>query len=63
MEPLVVLKALVLVPMTLLPIMNPLSTAPVSYAATAGSLRLAKRLARRVQIAWTGWAELNGIAH
>lgn len=47
------LKALALVPVTLLPIINPLSTAPV-FAATVGSDRpLAKRLARQVAInAW-----------
>ena len=52
MEPLVVpfLKALVLVPVTLLPIINPLSTAPV-FAATVGTNQgLAKRLARQVAI-------------
>ena len=55
MEPLVVplLKSLALVPVTLLPIINPLSTAPV-FAATVGNDReLAKRLARQVAInAW-----------
>lgn len=47
------LKALALVPVTLLPIINPLATAPV-FAATVGSDRqLAKRLARQVAInAW-----------
>jgi len=47
------LKALALVPVTLLPIINPLSTAPV-FAATVGSDReLARRLARQVAInAW-----------
>ena len=44
------LKTLILVPMTLLPIINPLSTAPV-FAATVGRNRdLAKRLARQVAI-------------
>lgn len=44
------LKALLLVPIALLPIINPLGAAPV-FAATAGSARpLAKRLARRVAI-------------
>jgi len=43
-------KSLVLVPVTLLPIINPLSTAPV-FAATVGADRkLAKRLARQVAI-------------
>ncbi|RPH97717.1 MAG: NAAT family transporter [Lysobacterales bacterium] len=44
---------LLLVPVTLLPIINPLSTAPV-FAATVGSNRdMAKRLARQVAInAW-----------
>ncbi len=47
------LKALALVPVTLLPIINPLSTAPV-FAATVGSdAELARRLARQVAInAW-----------
>ena len=44
------LKSLALVPVTLLPIINPLSTAPV-FAATVGTDReLAKRLARQVAI-------------
>src|SRR5262245_22456843 len=44
------LQALVLVPVTLLPIINPLSTAPV-FAATVGSNPdLARRLARQVAI-------------
>lgn len=44
------LKGLLLVPIALLPIINPLGAAPV-FAATAGSNRsLAKRLARRVAI-------------
>jgi multiple antibiotic resistance protein len=47
------LKALALVPMTLLPIMNPLSTAPVFVATTGGSRSMSQRLARRVAInAW-----------
>lgn len=47
------LKGLVLVPVTLLPIINPLSTAPV-FAATVGTnLGIAGRLARQVAInAW-----------
>ena len=47
------LKALALVPMTLLPIINPLTAAPV-FAATAGHDRVVgKRLARQVAInAW-----------
>jgi multiple antibiotic resistance protein len=44
------LKALVVVPMTLLPIINPLSTAPV-FVATVGSDRvLAQRVARQIAI-------------
>jgi len=44
------LKALVLVPITLLPIINPLSTAPV-FVATVGADRvLGERLARQVAI-------------
>lgn len=47
---LAMLKGLLLVPVALLPIINPLGAAPV-FAATAGSNRnLAKRLARRVAI-------------
>jgi multiple antibiotic resistance protein len=47
------LKALILVPVTLLPIINPLSTAPV-FVATFGTNRaVAKRLAR--QIAVNSW--------
>lgn len=47
------IHGLLLVPVTLLPIINPLSTAPV-FAATVGSDRsLAKRLARQVAVnAW-----------
>lgn len=45
-----ILKALVLVPVTLLPIINPLSTAPI-FAATVGTdQRLGTRLARQVAI-------------
>lgn len=44
------LRALVLVPVTLLPIINPLSSAPV-FVATVGSNRgIARRLARQVAI-------------
>ena len=55
MESLVVpmLKSLVLVPVTLLPIINPLSTAPVFVATVGGSPVLAATLARQVAInAW-----------
>ena len=47
------LHGLLLVPVSLLPIINPLSTAPV-FAATVGANRdLAKKLARQVAInAW-----------
>jgi multiple antibiotic resistance protein len=44
------LKALVLVPVTLLPIINPLSTAPVFAATTGGDRRVSKRLARQVAV-------------
>lgn len=44
------LKALVLVPVTLLPIINPLSTAPVFIATVGADQQLAKRLARQVAI-------------
>ncbi len=52
MESLVVpfLKALILVPVTLLPIINPLSTAPVFIAAVGANRSIAKRLARQVAI-------------
>ena len=55
MDPLInwFVHGLMLVPVTLLPIINPLSTAPV-FAATIGPNRdMAKRLARSVAInAW-----------
>jgi multiple antibiotic resistance protein len=44
------LRALVLVPVTLLPIINPLSTAPVFVAAAGANRTVAKRLARQVAI-------------
>jgi multiple antibiotic resistance protein len=44
------LKALVLVPVTLLPIINPLSTAPVFVATVGGDRVLGGRLARQVAI-------------
>jgi multiple antibiotic resistance protein len=44
------LRALVLVPVTLLPIINPLSTAPVFVAAAGANRAVAKRLARQVAI-------------
>ena len=44
------LKALVLVPVTLLPIINPLSTAPVFVATFGGNRTLATRLARQIAI-------------
>jgi multiple antibiotic resistance protein len=44
------LKGLVLVPVTLLPIINPLSTAPVFIATVGADRQLAKRLARQVAI-------------
>jgi multiple antibiotic resistance protein len=44
------LKALVLVPITLLPIINPLSTAPVFAATVGADGNLGKRLARQVAI-------------
>jgi multiple antibiotic resistance protein len=47
------LKSLVLVPVTLLPIINPLSTAPVFVATVGGDPDLAAKLARQVAInAW-----------
>jgi hypothetical protein len=52
-------EGLILVPITLLPIINPLSTAPV-FAATVGRDReLAIRLARQVAI--NGW--IVGVGH
>jgi multiple antibiotic resistance protein len=44
------LKGLVLVPVTLLPIINPFSTAPVFIATVGANRQLAKRLARQVAI-------------
>lgn len=44
------LKGLLLVPVTLLPIINPLSTAPVFAASVGDDRLLAKRLARQVAI-------------
>lgn len=44
------LKAIALVPITLLPIINPLSTAPVFVATLGGNRAAAKRLARQVAI-------------
>ena len=45
-----VLKSLILVPVTLLPIINPLSTAPVFVAAVGQNNQLGARLARQVAI-------------
>ena len=47
------LKALILVPVTLLPIINPLGTAPVFVATVGANRSVAKRLARQVAI--NGW--------
>ncbi|HXR50624.1 MAG TPA: MarC family protein [Steroidobacteraceae bacterium] len=47
------LKALALVPATLLPIINPLSTAPVFASTTGGDRLVSKRLAR--QVALNSW--------
>ena len=47
------LKALALVPVTLLPIINPLSTAPLFASSTGGDRLLSKRLAR--QVAMNSW--------
>jgi multiple antibiotic resistance protein len=44
------LKALFLVPTTLLPIINPLSTAPVLATTTGGDPLVSKRLARQVAV-------------
>lgn len=44
------LKALVLVPLTLLPIINPLSGAPVFSAAAGSDPRVSRRMARQVAI-------------
>jgi len=57
MEPLIpFLKAFILVPLTLLPIINPLSGAAI-FTATAGTDdRVIKRLAR--QVAWNCWIVL-----
>jgi multiple antibiotic resistance protein len=52
MEPWLVpmLKSLVLVPITLLPIINPLSTAPIFAGTVGGNSEMAARLARQVAI-------------
>lgn len=52
MEALIVpfLKALILVPVTLLPIINPLTTAPVFVAMFGSNRAVAKRLARQIAI-------------
>ena len=52
MEALIVpmVKALILVPVTLLPIINPLSSAPVFAATVGGDNAMSKRLARQVAI-------------
>jgi len=47
------LKALILIPVTLLPIINPLSTAPIFVATVGANRSIAKRLARQVAI--NGW--------
>jgi multiple antibiotic resistance protein len=52
------LQALALVPVTLLPIINPMSTAPVFVAATGGNRRISQRLAR--QVAFNSWVVLVG---
>ena len=45
-----ILKSLILVPVALLPIINPLSTAPVFIATVGGDRSIGKRLARQVAI-------------
>lgn len=50
MEIIAVLKSLLLVPVTLLPIINPLSTAPIFVSTVGGDHTLAARLARQVAI-------------
>ena len=52
MEPWIVpaIKGLVLVPVTLLPIINPLSTAPIFAATVRGNTQMAAQLARQVAI-------------
>ena len=52
MEPWIIpmLKGLVLVPITLLPIINPLSTAPIFAASVRGNDQMAAQLARQVAI-------------
>ena len=47
------LKALVLVPVTLLPIINPLTTAPVFAETVGNNQKFAERLAR--QVALNSW--------
>ncbi|HSD42995.1 MAG TPA: hypothetical protein VLD36_14145 [Burkholderiales bacterium] len=59
------LKALALVPLPLLPIINPLSTAPVFIATVGRNKRIVALilLCIGIQIMWNGWAELNHLAH
>jgi multiple antibiotic resistance protein len=52
------LKALALVPLTLLPIINPLSTAPVFAATAGGDRQMSRRLAR--QVAMNSWFVMVG---
>ncbi len=51
-----ILQSLALVPLTLLPIINPMSTAPVFVAATGGNRSITQRLAR--QVAFNSWVVL-----
>src|SRR5262249_57444163 len=44
------LNALILVPVTLLPIINPVGTAPVFVATFGGNRTIAERLARQISI-------------
>jgi multiple antibiotic resistance protein len=44
------LKGVILVPITLLPIINPLSTAPIFAATVGGNAEMARQLARQVAI-------------
>jgi len=50
------LKSLVLVPLTLLPIINPLTAAPVFIATAGSNPRIVRRMAR--QIAFNSWCVL-----
>ena len=68
MEIIAVRKSLLLVPVTFLPVINPLSTAPIFVSTVGGDHTLAARLAMQVALhscfskAWGLWA-IRVLAH